>query len=160
MNTLQVSEENAPKFLEWLRTRGGLSVWVSKDIGGDCGASVTTPYKDANGNVNTAPHWKHTNTPERVITDPADVEVCIDKPVESFEIKFKTSGHRLVLHAASQRKLGAALARAGENAYYVFGEKDGPNRIRQALCYGCDTCTIMKTEQVIPLLTWEALKAA
>jgi hypothetical protein len=155
MKPLQVTEENAPKFAEWLRTRGGLAVWVSKDLGGDAGSSVTTPVRTNNGEPVPRPGWRYGQTPDRIITDPAEVEVTIDKPVETFEIKLKTSGHRVVLTVVSDRKVRAALARAGDGSYHVFGERnDGAGRLYNALQFGCDTCTIMKQAQVTPLPLW------
>jgi len=38
----ECSEENAPKFWEWLRTRGGIAVWKSINLG-NAGASWSTP---------------------------------------------------------------------------------------------------------------------
>jgi len=155
---LQVTEENAPRVLEWLRTRGGVYFWRSQDLE-DPGAGVITPMRDNNGVVNKAPHWKYGGTPERHITRAEDVEVCIDEPVETFDVKLKCSGHRVVLQKASQRKVEAALARAGDYGYLVFGERaEGLGRLYNALQYGCDTCTIMLCVRTMPLLAWEELE--
>ena len=154
---LEVSEADAPKVLDWLKTRGGLSVWSSKDLGGPP-SIVTTPYRNSEGELSSAGHWRYGDKPDRHVTEASDVEVCIDVPVETFEIKLKTSGLRIVLQASSERKIGEALARAGPGSYYVFGEKDNSSRVCNGLQYGCDTCTIMKLAQALPLPMWEALR--
>jgi hypothetical protein len=42
MDRQSVTPENAPRFSEWLKSRGGVAIWRSVDLS-DPGASVSTP---------------------------------------------------------------------------------------------------------------------
>lgn len=118
---LTVSPENAAKFLEWLKTRGGLAIWRSIDLS-DPGASCTTPVNGPDGRPVTKPHWKYAEKPERIITDPSEVEVVTPREVKRFRIAVRMGrqGFSLKLTDASTRKVRAACAKAGDDSWYEF----------------------------------------
>lgn len=121
MEKLQVSPEHAPKFREWLQTRGGLAVWSSLDLS-DPSASWTTPALTPEGSPTAPPSWKAGNKPSRVITDPTEVEVVTAKEVKRFRVAIRRGSNGLVfkLTDASTRRLRAAVEKAGEGAWYEF----------------------------------------
>lgn len=112
----EVDIENAAKFADWIRNRGGVAVWKSHDLG-DPGASSSTPAL-TDGKPTTSPHWKYTGNPAFVVTDPSEITVYESKVVAHIPVKLKQSQGRLVLTDASQRKVGRALEQAGEESFY------------------------------------------
>lgn len=151
----EVAEENAHKFAEWLRSRGGILVWKSADLG-SAGRSVSTPALTTEGQSYPSPGWQFT-TPDRHITDPADVEVYVPEVVESFPIKLKRSQGRLVLNDASDRRVLAALDRAGVDSFYRFastGTSQGDPA--NGLMFGEDIIEICINGAVTPLPEWLA----
>jgi hypothetical protein len=156
MKPLEVSEADAPKFLTWLQERGGLSVWSSKDLGGPP-STVTTPYRNNEGEVNCAPHWRYGKTPDRHITEASDVEVYVDTQVDAFGVRTKKRAGECVLVEAHEKQLKNALAFRGEDAYAVFTDSSWPGEQKEFRPFsGCDTCTIMKTTTRVRLPLWEA----
>ena len=134
--------ENAPKFKDWFANRGGILVWSSVDLS-DPRASMTGPYRDPDGNVNTEPpHWKLGRNP-RHITDPAEVEVCVDKEVRRFRIatRMGSQGFMIKLTDHSSQKVRDAVAKAGTGAHYVFD-------------YETQEAVIMAPDKVVPLTEW------
>jgi hypothetical protein len=114
--------ENAPKFLDWMRSRGGLAVWRSIDMS-DPGASWSTPARNRDGSATPKPHpWKSEASPSRVITDPAEVLVVKDREVERFHIALCRGGGGLSVKVsdAGSRRIRKAVEAAGKGAYYEF----------------------------------------
>lgn len=113
--------ENAGRILDWMRTRGGIAVWVSVDLS-RLGEIMTAPYLDAEGNVKTKPHWRMGNTPERVITDPAMVVVSEDVEVKRFHIAVRvgSQGMSIKVSDGGSRRIRKEVEKAGDGAYYVF----------------------------------------
>ena len=139
-----VSMEAAPRVAEWLRTRGGIALWNSADLS-DPSASWITPIKDAQGNPATKPTWKAQDSPSRVITDPAEVQVAEDKEVRRFHVAIRMGANsfRVKLTDGSTRRVRAAVAKAGEGAYYTFD-------------YDRQEAVIMAPSRVIPFPDWVA----
>ena len=150
----QVAEENARKFADWITNRGGILVWQSRDLG-SAGRSVSTPAL-TDGKPTNRPGWQFTE-PDRHITDMADVEVFTVKVVESFPIKLKQSQGRLVLNNASDRKVRAALDKAGADSFYRF-ESSGTSQgnLVHGLSFGDDTIQICVDDSTQPLAEWLA----
>ena len=140
---LIVFEENAPKFSDWLKNRGGLAVWQSIDLS-DPGASCTTPAL-TDGKPTTKPHWKYANEPQRIVTDPAEVQVQRMKEVKRFHVATQRgSGFmQLVLTDASDTRVKKALDKAGEGSTYIFDYGDYEN------------CIILAPDKVQSLVEWE-----
>jgi hypothetical protein len=112
--------ENAAKVWDWLQTRGGVAVWRSVNLSNP-GASWTAPYKDDQGVVKGKPTWEADEKPERIITDPSEIVVLVPKEVKRFHVAVRRGdGLSLKLTDASSRKVRAAVAKAGEGAWYVF----------------------------------------
>lgn len=136
--------ENAGKILDWMRTRGGIAVWVSVDLSspGEC---MITPYLNMEGNVKTKPHWRMDNTPERVITDPAMVVVSTDVEVKRFRIALRigSQGMSIKVSDGGSRRIRKEVEKAGDGAYYVFD-------------YATQEAVIMKPKgEYVPLDEWE-----
>jgi len=146
--------ENARLFLDWIANRGGLAIWQSVDLAWP-GQSWTAPLKDEEGNLKPPPHWKcggPSAKPKRIITDPADVLVVIDREVERFLVKLKFDGQgHIVLTKRSGDKVNRAKERFGEGSYHVFENGTTPH----GLMYGDDTCIIMAPEKSISLAEFD-----
>jgi hypothetical protein len=145
MNKLVVLEENAPKFSEWLKKRGGLAVWRSVDLS-DPGASCTTPALTEDGKAYPQPHWKYDNKPERIVIDANEVQVQRMVEVKRFHVATKRgNSFNYVLTDGAQRRLYRELEKAGST--YIFD-------------YGAyENCIILKPDKVQTLTEWEAKQA-
>lgn len=115
-----VTAENAPKIHQWFAERGGIAVWASINLSNP-GASWTTPATDPVGAPATKPTWEAESTPT-LITDPADVEVVVPKEVKRFRVGVRVSngGLQLKVTDAGTRKIRAAVAKAGDDAWHEF----------------------------------------
>jgi len=113
---LTVSPENADRFRDWLQNRGGLAIWRSVNLSNP-GASWTTPALPT-----PKPTWEADSHPERIVTDPAEVEVVEPREVRRFHVAVRrgSQGFTLKLTDASTRKVRAAVEKAGDEAWYVF----------------------------------------
>jgi hypothetical protein len=159
----RVDESNAEKVLTWLRERGGIQIWKSQDLG-DPSASTTTPFRGPDGIVVSSPHWKFGAHPERHITDIADVEVAVSKVVESFPIKLKQVGMRLVLNNASDLKVNTRLEhwrqQTDNDVFYTFGASgSSQGNPVHGIMHGGDVVNICVDDQVIPLSQWAQREA-
>lgn len=113
--------ENAPKMLDWIRTRGGVAVWTSLDLS-DPGFSMSTPALTTEGQPYAKPHWKLANAPAQVITDPAQIRVITAKEVKRFHVgvRMGAQGLKLKVTDGGTRRIRAAVAKAGDDAWYEF----------------------------------------
>lgn len=116
---LTCTVENAPLFLDWIQNRGGLAVWRSLDLSNP-GASWTTPALTKDGQPMTKPTWQVGNNPEEIVTDAAAVVIDIPKEVSRFRVAVKMQNMNLRVSDGGTRKIKAAVAKAGENAWYEF----------------------------------------
>lgn len=141
MRPLICEPENAARVLEWIKTRGGLAVWKSIDLG-DPGASWTTPVLKADGTPHDKPSWKAGNEPT-VITSTDDVQVIGYKEVKRFRVAIQRgSGLQFQLTRYSSHKLRKALDVAGEGATYRFD-------------YDTQNAVILLPENQTTLTEWE-----
>jgi hypothetical protein len=114
------SIENAPKFADWVKNRGGIAVWKSVNLSNP-GASWSTPANDKEGKPTAKPTWQADNRPEQIITDPDQVEVYVGKEIKRFRVGVKRGdGFNFVLTDGASRRLKRELAKAGEESFYVF----------------------------------------
>ena len=141
---LEVTEENAPRFLEWLRARGGVAVWQSVDLS-DPG-SVSTPARTVEGAAMSRPHWKFAEAPERIITSAADIDVVVWQEVKRSRVGLQhgAQGFRVKLTDAGSRRLRAAVAAAGEDATYKFD-------------YETQDAVVLAPKTCVPLNEWAGL---
>jgi len=115
------THENAPKFLEWIRNRGGVAVWRSVNLSNP-GASWSTPALDLEGKPYPKPTWEADSKPEAVFTNPADIIVTFDKEVKRFHVAVRMGGQGFMVKVteASSHKIHKAVEKAGKGAYYRF----------------------------------------
>lgn len=101
---------NAPKFAEWIRTRGGVAVWRSVNLSNP-GASWSTPAC-VEGEPHTRfpkPTWQAANEPEKIVTDAARIKVIVPREVKRF------------LSSFCKAKLEKDRREDDENCVYVIG---------------------------------------
>lgn len=118
---IECSEENAPKFLEWCRSRGGVAHWPSIDLS-DFDKSWSTPALSLEGKPTEKPSWKTANEPSFVEKDPAKITVFVPKEVKRFRVAIRMgdSGLRLKVTDAGTRRIRREVEKAGEGAFYQF----------------------------------------
>ncbi len=120
-----VTEENAEKFWKWIHERGGIAIWKSVNLANP-GGSWSCPVNDETGNKKGKPTWEAANEPERIITDPAEIEVSIPKEVRRLHVALRRGSQGLSwkLTDNSSRRLRNAVARTydetGKNSWYEF----------------------------------------
>ncbi len=104
-------EDDAPRILDWITNRGGVQVWGSLDLS-DPGLTSLTPVRDADGNPVHKPHWKYSNAPRHIITDPAQVGVYTEVLFKAFPVSLRhgSQGLTLKLTDAAQRRVNKVTA--------------------------------------------------
>ena len=123
-----VTAENAAAIWSWLTTRGGLAIWRSMNPSRPA-ASWTTPVKAADGRLTTKPAPDAADSPERIITDAAEVVVSVDAETNRVPVNRHPDGG---LSQASADAVYAAVVKAGEAAYFrLEQDKD------EAIIYAC-----------------------
>jgi hypothetical protein len=115
------STANASTFLDWIKNRGGVSVWKSIDLS-DPGFSMSSPALDKDGLSYPKPHWKVENAPSLTVTSADDIEVHLDHEVKRFHVAIRrgAQGFSFKCTDASSRKIRKEVEKAGEGAYYFF----------------------------------------
>ena len=142
---LEVIPANAGLIAKWIAERGGVAVWRSINLSNPS-ASWTCPVKDKDGTVNTRPNWQCASTPERIITDPAEVVVLKPREVRRFRVAVRqgmNNPYTLKLTDASTRKVREAVAKRGEGAWHEFD-------------FSTQEAVIYTSEEPIPLLDFLA----
>lgn len=143
--TSAMSEENAAKFADWIKNRGGIAIWKIQLIGGGPNntKSYSTPANKLDGSPMDKPHWSVGNKPDEIVTDPAEVSVVIPKEVKRFHIALRMGSQGLVVKCtdASSRRIRAAVEKAGKGAWYEFD-------------YSSQEAVIYQVEKEIPLKEW------
>lgn len=139
----QCTAENAAKMKEWLATRGGLAIWGCLDLA-RAGQTWTTPVNGPDGQPVSKPHWSASTEPIRIITDAADVEVCVDKEVKRFRVAIRrgAQGFSFKCTDHSSQRIRKEVEKAGKGAYHVFD-------------YDTQEAVIMAPDKVIPLSEWK-----
>ncbi len=138
-----VVEENAQKFWEWLKTRGGLAIWESINLSNP-GKSWTTPFANEKGEPYRKPTWEAENTPSRIITDPSDVVVSLPREWKRFHISIRRGDQGFIMKVtdASTRRIRTAVEKAYEitkkTSWYQFD-------------YETQEAVIMIDDKLIPL---------
>jgi len=137
--------QNAHLIWKWLKTRGGIAIWNSHDFA-TLGSTYTTTVNDAEGRpVQTKPNWRAGEI-ERIITDPAEVIVLEPKIVQRFHVAVRQGGEGLLSKVTDggSRRIRAAVAKAGDEAWYEFDYGDYEN------------CLILVPGNKTPLVEWIA----
>ena len=109
-----VTAENAAAIWSWLTTRGGIAIWRSTDPSRPA-ASWTTPVKAADGKPTAKPTPDAADSPERIITDAAEVVVSVDAEANRLSVSRDPDGG---LSQASADAIHGAVVKAGEGAYF------------------------------------------
>jgi hypothetical protein len=123
-------EENAPRFLEWIKKRGGVSIWKSISLS-DPSYSMSTPARDLDGTPTPKPHWRVDNAPARTVTSTDDIEVFVPREVKRFHVAVRPSGNGLSVKVTDggTRRIRREVDKAGEDAYYAFDYGDYQNAV-------------------------------
>ncbi|KPK66804.1 MAG: hypothetical protein AMS21_01225 [Gemmatimonas sp. SG8_38_2] len=138
---LQCSVQNAPKFLEWIRGRGGVAVWRSINLSNP-GASWSTPAM-TDGKPTCKPTWQAGSEPERVITDANEIDVVEAREVKRFHVAVRRSDNGLMLKVTDggSRRIRRECEKAGEGSWYEFDYGDYNNAV---IYVPGDTVTLAK----------------
>lgn len=116
---------DAVKIAGWLRDRGGVLVWDSIALS-DPGVTWTTPAFDSQGGPIGRPSWKCGTAPIRHVTDPADVDVIIEKEVKRFHVAVRVGSNGLTLKVTDygskriRKEVSIAEKKFGKDAWYAF----------------------------------------
>lgn len=118
---LEVTDYNADKVLDWMKNRGGVAVWRSVNLS-NLGTSWTTPALTGEGKPSGKPSWQAANEPDKVIADPSRIAVVGEKVVRRFHVGTRMAGSGMALKVTDggTRRIHAAVAKAGPDAYYRF----------------------------------------
>jgi hypothetical protein len=123
---VECAPENAGKFAEWIKSRGGIAVWTSANLG-NAGATWSTPALDQAGKPYGKPTWQASNTPT-IITDPAQVGVYNETLFKAFAVGLRRGdGFSFNLTDGAMRRLDKVMAQCEEkhgSAHYVRGVGD------------------------------------
>lgn len=113
--------ENADAFVDWIKNRGGVAVWNSRNLSNP-GRSLSTPNKTKEGEPFPSPDWQVGSSPDLIITDPKEIEVHKDKEVKRFHVAIRQSSNGLMLKCtdASSRRIRKAVEKAGRGAHHTF----------------------------------------
>ena len=119
VKTITTTTDNEAKLAEWLRTRGGIAVWRSKDLGSpSLGAQQFTPATHTDGTVATSPHWSCGNgAPDFIVTTPEAVTIQTWREVSRIKIR-NGPPYLGCVHRRDRDRLDNALLAAGDGASY------------------------------------------
>jgi len=140
-------ECNAYRFLDWIRTRGGVANWPSVNLS-NAGASWSTPANDKEGKPMTKPNWQSANQPSFIITDPEEIGVYIPEEVKRIKIAIRRASNNpfvTKLTDGSTRKVERALEKAGDDSFYKFD-------------YSTQEAVILRPKDEISLAEWARQK--
>jgi hypothetical protein len=141
-----VQEHVAEKVWGWLRERGGLAIWASANLS-DLSRTWTAPVNGADGLPLPKQSWAMQNEPCRIITDPAEVVVEVPREVKRFRVgvRLGAQGMQLKVTDGGTRRIRAAVAKAGDGAWYEFD-------------YGAQEAVIYVAVSSVPIAVWAAAR--
>lgn len=123
----ECDEENAARFLDWIRNRGGVAFWKSVNLSNP-GASWSAPALQADGQPATKPTWQAENAPSAIYRDASKIGVYTGKVVETLPAVLRLKGMTAVLSKQTAKRLAAALRRVekshGSSFYRMGGLTD------------------------------------
>ena len=110
---IECIEDNAEKFRDWIKNRGGVAKWESVNLSNP-GASWSTPAQTAEGEPMGKPTWQAGNHPAEIVTDEKDVQVIVPKEVKRFHVGIRrgSQGFSFKLTDAASRRLRNAVEKA------------------------------------------------
>jgi len=117
----ECSPDNAPKMLEWIKSRGGVAVWTSVNLANP-GASWSAPAMTLDGTPALRPTWEADGKPSRIITDAGEIDVVTRREVKRFRVGLRrgSQGFSVKVTDGGTRKIRAEVEKAGEGASYHF----------------------------------------
>ena len=147
MEKHRVLAENAALIAKWMQERGGVLVWGSVHLA-DPGRTWTTPAHNEDGSDVARPHWSATSAPVRTIMDWDEIEVHVPREVKRFHvgIRLGDQGMSYKVTDGGTRRIRAAVAKAGEDAWYEFD-------------YETQEAVIFIPDKVIPLREYAPVAA-
>lgn len=105
---IEIDSENAAKFKDWFKNRGGVLVWENKEIGGSGAREVFTPKLSEDGFRYPQPNWRYAGEPEEV--DEISVRVRECTVLRNWHGRTKIFYWGLGLHPSSEAKAERVLA--------------------------------------------------
>jgi hypothetical protein len=116
-----ITEQQASQVHDWFQHRGGIAIWRSCDLATPS-KTWTTPLLSQSNALVSKPHWSAEDKPIRIITDPHEVAVAVDKEIQRFHVAIRPArgGFMLKCTAGASRRINLAVAKAGEGAYHTF----------------------------------------
>jgi hypothetical protein len=168
---ISCTPENAPKFYEWIQTRGGVANWKSINLSNP-GASWSSPVLSTEPCMNCQgrgefpdhitcesckgwkfqkfekPNWQCGNTPE-IVTSADEIGVYEDALFKAVPVRLKRGGgmFSLVLADSSQRNVDKIMAKCRE--------KHGDAFYRKGVLDDCDASIgVYYTTREISLTEW------
>lgn len=138
---LEIAAEHAPKMLEWIKTRGGVTNWKSADLS-DPGKQMQTPAI-TDGKLTQQPHWSVRF--DRTITNAEEIIIHEYAEWKRFHVatRMSSNGLTIKLTDAASRRLRNYLTKAGEGSTYSFDYGDYKN------------CIIWTPRKTLSLAEWE-----
>lgn len=125
---ISIDPNDAEKIRGWIRSRGGVAIWRSLDLGAP--GETFTPALAEDGAPMGPPGWQYEKAPTAVLTSEEAVTVQTKRHVKDVPIGIERGcGLTLVLTSASRRRLKDALERIEEAAWYEFGFNDKDRRV-------------------------------
>lgn len=120
--TIEVSTEELPRILDWITNRGGVAVWVNRDLR-SAGSKTFTPAITA-GEPTPSPGWQFGAEPLEIIADPAHVTTYVEHLFKAFPVSLRRHGMVMKLTDGAQRKLDREMKlciEAHGNAHFRKG---------------------------------------
>ena len=139
---ITVEPQNAHRFAEWIRERGGVAWWKSANLANP-GKSWSTPAI-TDGKPTLKPTWEAQSQPHRIITSTDDIEVVVYEEVKRFRVGIRpASNNPFVIKCTdgATRRIHRALAKAGDGAVYHFD-------------YDTQEAVISRPESTVTLTAW------
>ena len=120
IETLEIDERHAVKVARWIESCGGVAVWGCLDLS-DPSRQWFTPARLTDGTPAQCPHWSSPKTPERIVTNPAEVEVVTHRELRRIRIAIRRGyGLQMQLTEVASARVRKALQEAGQGAVHVF----------------------------------------
>ena len=140
----EVLPENAGKFRQWIRERGGVALWRSISLSNP-GASWFTPARTADGQPMGKPNWQSDDVPTFIVTSEDDVGVVTEREVKRFRVAVRggrSNPFMIKLTEGSAKRLRRELEKVGDGASYTFD-------------YHAQEAVILVIEETVSLSEWK-----
>ncbi len=140
MNAYRItcSEEDAPKLLSWIKDRGGVEAWSSRDLSE--GGQLFYAPACVDGAKAPPPGWRFSE-PEFTVTDASEIEVVRYKEAGRFYAAIRSGAAGMRVTDGAQRKIDKALEKVGPGSILRFD-------------YGTQEAVIMIPDGSQPLSEW------